>query len=155
MLMRELLAIPKCKGDDRGNMDSRIRVHSPIKPDASGSRRPVHQRDASVRFQQVIHLRAGRFVAEGGLPRAGNGSEFNWSSLRNSSFGSCMRGSRRTPWPTRRIRTRSPSKRNSRGKRTAWLRRFWKSFAMSVLGVEPSLISNFFLNVASVDRVPA
>src|SRR5437588_3929139 len=33
------------------------------------------------------------------------------------------------------MRTRSPSKRNSRGSRTAWLRPFWKSLAMLVFGI--------------------
>src|SRR5437867_1637032 len=41
-------------------------------------------------------------------------------------------GSRSTPFPDFLMNTRSPSKRNSRGSRTAWLRPFRKSFAVFI-----------------------
>src|SRR5258706_7369367 len=76
-------------------------------------------------------------------PSGINGSELNSSSFRNHSLVSSMIGSSSTPRPTRRMRTRSPSKRNSRGSRTAWLRPFWKSLAMSVLGIsDPQILLN-------------
>src|SRR5262249_29525032 len=56
------------------------------------------------------------------------------SNSANHSVGSRM-GSRRTPRPTRRMRTRSPRNLNSCGRRTAWLRPLRKSFATPASGI--------------------
>src|SRR5450755_3212107 len=69
-----------------------------------------------------------------------NGSEFNPSSSSNHRAVSGISGSRSTPCATRRMRTRSPSKRNSRGSRTAWLRPFWNNLATSVFAIMQSLV---------------
>src|SRR5260370_9354399 len=57
----------------------------------------------------------------------------------NHPLGSEIIGSSRTPSGTRRTRTASPSKRNSRGSRTAWLRPFLKNLATPLL---PMVASN-------------
>src|SRR6266702_1836528 len=61
------------------------------------------------------------------------GSSLNASSWRNHSFTSVTLGSSRTPFPTFRIRTSSPSNRNSFGKRTAWLRPLRNNLAVVLI----------------------
>src|SRR5262249_35407925 len=53
----------------------------------------------------------------------------NRSRAENQASTSPAIGSRTTALPTRRMRTRSPLKRNSFGRRTAWLRPLRKSLA--------------------------
>src|SRR5579863_4490235 len=49
------------------------------------------------------------------------------------------------------MRTRSPSNRNSLGSRTAWLRPFWKSLAVSVLGMKIIYINNIYHTIQHRD----
>src|SRR5579863_7419299 len=64
-----------------------------------------------------------------------NGSELRRSSSANHSRGSEISGSSKTPSGTTRIRTSWPSKRNSRGSLTAWLRPLRKSLAIPLLAI--------------------
>jgi len=97
---------------------------------ADGKRPLVDERNACVCIQKISqskYLRMGGFrclALAGKVPPA-----LSRSNSANHWRTSVTMGSRRTPSLTRRTRTRSPSKRNSLGRRTAWLRPFLKSFA--------------------------
>src|SRR5437588_325998 len=67
------------------------------------------------------------------LPVFKNGSPRLRSIAANHSLGSVIIGSSSTPSGTRRTRTVSPSNRNSRGSRTAWLRPLRNSLATPLL----------------------
>ena len=89
----------------------------------------VYDCNARVGIQQIAHLKISRLGTTGWLRLFFmNGSELSRSNSANHLGGSEVNGSNRTPSATCRIRTRSPSKRNSRGRRTAWLRPLRKQF---------------------------
>src|SRR5262249_51495748 len=138
-------SIPEFIGDDRRGRDRGAscgdRLESP--PDFGWP--PVDESNQGVGVEQVGHSKTSRAgVAGWSRPSGMNGSAPRLSSSANHSVGSRM-GSRRTPRPTRRMRTRSPRNLNSCGKRTAWLRPLRKSFATPASGI---LSSNLLIYTA-------
>src|SRR5467141_4879696 len=81
------------------------------------------------------------------LPVFKNGSPRLRSIAANHSLGSEIIGSSSTPSGTRRTRTASPSKRNSRGSRTAWLRPLRNNFATPLLAIGALLSMVYTMNL--------
>src|ERR1700682_3514498 len=105
----------------------------------------IHQCNANVCIKQrpqSKYLRMGGFLC---LPLAGKSPPaLSRSNSSNHLWTSLTIGSRRTPSFTRRTRTRSPSKRNSLGRRTALLRPVRNSFATLLLAITKVYINGIY-----------
>src|SRR5579859_1788262 len=123
---------------------------------------PVDQRDAHVRIKQIVHRKSQSKILRRGArgcfrPPFSKGSPPIRSIAANHSLGSEIIGSSKTPSGTRRTRTLSPSKRNSRGSRTAWLRPFRNNFATPLFAMRPPIRTDIYhksIPAGKTRRVP-
>lgn len=91
---------------------------------------PIERRDADICVEQISQSNNLRLGGFGCLRPFGNScSASNRLNSASHSAGSEGIGSSNTPPATFRTRTLSPSKRNSFGRRTAWLLPFRNNFA--------------------------
>src|SRR3974377_579701 len=88
--------------------------------------------DASVGIEHPLHGKESRRSASPGCPRSLIKSGGNFSRLSIRVSQDLAFGSRTTALPTRLISTSSPAKRNSFGKRTAWLSPFLNNLAVFI-----------------------
>jgi hypothetical protein len=136
-------SVPQFKGCNGGHKYLGAGIDCLLKPNPHRRTFSIDQRNTGACIQQVAHgnllsqrvqskiFRRG--VAGCFLPSFINDRALTRSSSANHLATSGINVSSRTPSGTRRTRTLSPSNRNSRGSRTAWLRPLRNSFATPLL----------------------
>src|ERR1017187_10135012 len=132
--------IPKLKSYDGRDYHLRVLSQCLLQPGPDRRRLIVDQRNTSGGIEQILHLKLLRRGGAGWfLPLPRNFPSLTRSSAANHSPASEISGSRRSPSASRRTRTWLPSKRNSRGSRTAWLRPLRNSLAIPVSDIRQFL----------------
>src|ERR1019366_6729926 len=146
--------IPKLKSYDGRDYHLRVLSQCLLQPGPDRRRLIVDQRNTSVGIEQILHLKIlRRGVAVWFLPLPRNCPSLTRSSSANHSPGSAISGSRRTPSASRRTRTWLPSKRNSRGSRTAWLRPLRNSLAIPGAGIRRFLRQQYIPQIAIMNSI--